>query len=348
MVIDSDAHVLENAQTWEYLDPADRKYRPQLVDLPQALPQPQAWVIPSTVGGSQSFVWPIPPRSEVSEPESCELRDVDARIKLLDQAGIDIQVLHSTMFLRQVSDRPQVDVPICRAWNRWMAGIWQQGKGRLRWTCVPPLTSIPDALDELRFAREHGAVGVFLRPIEGERVLPDPYFYPLYEEAGRLNMPVIVHSANGNAWYYDLYDSPYEAANAFGQFHMPAVAFCHQLTVSQLPKLFPTLRWAIVEAGTQWLPWIVFEAQRRLTRGQRWPEEGFTAFHTYVTCATHDDLPEILRYSGEDTLVTGTTYGKTGSASDLDSIDLFRRTSRLEPRVIEKILDDNPRALYGI
>jgi predicted TIM-barrel fold metal-dependent hydrolase len=348
VIIDADAHVLENERTWEYMDPADRKYRPQLVDLPESLPQPQAWVIPSSVGGSQSFVWPIPRRHEVNEPEVRELRDPDARLKLMDKAGIDVQVLHTTMFLRQVTDRPQVDVPICRAWNRWMAGIASEGKGRLRWTLVPPLTSIPDAIEELRFGKQNGAVGVLLRPIEGERVLPDPYFYPLYEQAQRLNLPIVVHSANGCAWYYDLYDSPYESANSFGQFEMPAVTFCHQLTVSQLPKLFPTLRWAIVEAGAQWLPWIVFEAQRRLTRGQQWPDEGFAAFRTYVTCAIEDDLPEILRYSGEDTLIIGSNYGKADSAGDMDAINVFRKTAGLQQGVIEKIVSDNARALYGI
>jgi hypothetical protein len=32
----------------------------------------------------------------------------------------------------------------------------------------------------------------------------------------------------------------------------------------------------------------------------------------------------------------------------IDAIDVFRETSGLGPRIIEKILDDNPRALYGI
>ena len=348
MIIDADAHVVENERTWEYLDPSARKYRPQLVNLPQALPRPQAWVIPSSVGGSQSFVWPIPLRSEIKDPESREVSDVPARIKQMDEAGIDVQVLHSTMFERQVTDRPHVDVPICRAWNRWMADVYKEGNGRLRWTLVPPLTSMTDAVDEIRFGKANGAVGVLMRPVEGERVLPDPYFYPLYEEAHRLDLPIIVHSGNGCAWYTDLYDTPYESANAFGQFQMPVVTFVHQLTVSQLPKLFPTLRWGVLEAGAQWIPWIVFEAQRRLTRGQRWPEDGFAAFHTYVTCDPHDDLPEILRYSGEDTLLIGSNYGKPESEQGMGAVNTFRKGSGLDAPIVQKVLEGNPRALYGI
>lgn len=348
MVIDAHAYVVENEETWEHMEPGARRHRPQLVNLSDADPRPQAWVIPNLIGGSDGFVWPISPRDAVSSPEAREMRDVDARIKLMDQAGIDVQILHSTMFMRQVTARPEIDVPVCRAWNRWMAEVWSRGKGRLRWTCVPPLTNIPDALDEVRYAREHGAVGVMLRPTEGERVLVDPYFYPLYEEAQRLNMPIVIQISNGNAWYYDLYDSPYQSANTFGQFHMPAVVCCHQLTTSALPNLFPTLRWAIAGAGAQWLPWIIYEAQRRLTKGQKWPEQGFAAFRTYVTCGTQNDLPDILKHAGEDVLIIGTNYGQGDSSGDMDAIDVFRKTSGQEPRVINKILSDNPRALYGI
>jgi len=30
MIIDADAHVVETEQTWDYLDPSDKKFRPQL------------------------------------------------------------------------------------------------------------------------------------------------------------------------------------------------------------------------------------------------------------------------------------------------------------------------------
>ena len=33
-VIDSDAHVVETEQTWDYMDPGDEKYRPTIVDSP--------------------------------------------------------------------------------------------------------------------------------------------------------------------------------------------------------------------------------------------------------------------------------------------------------------------------
>ena len=39
--------------------------------------------------------------------------------------------------------------------------------------------SMPDALDQIRWAQQNGACAVLLRPIEGQRLLADPYFYPI-------------------------------------------------------------------------------------------------------------------------------------------------------------------------
>ena len=41
---------------------------------------------------------------------------------------------------------------------------------------MPPLLSMPDALDQIRWSKENGAVAICLRPVEGNRLLADPYF----------------------------------------------------------------------------------------------------------------------------------------------------------------------------
>jgi predicted TIM-barrel fold metal-dependent hydrolase len=42
-----------------------------------------------------------------------------------------------------------------------------------------------------------------MRGLEVERILSDPYFYLLYEQASALDLPVCVHSANGAFTTYD-------------------------------------------------------------------------------------------------------------------------------------------------
>jgi predicted TIM-barrel fold metal-dependent hydrolase len=230
-----------------------------------------------------------------------------------------------------------------------MAEVWKQGQGRLRWSMVPPLLSIPDALAEIRAAKENGAVAVLMRPIEGHRLLVDPYFYPIYEEASRLDMPIAVHIANGNPWLCDLLRSPYDPAATFGLFRAPAVVACHALIMSEIPRVFPTLRWAFIEASAQWIPWIVHEARARYqSQGRTFPENVLREYGIYVTCQTDDDLSYVVKYAGDDNIVIGTDYGHFDSSTEVDAITVFRKTSGLPAAVTEKILCANPMALYGL
>ena len=52
-----------------------------------------------------------------------------------------------------------------------------------------PTRSIEASITEMQWAKDHGAVGVFFRGIEGNRTLDDPYFFPVYQEAERLDLP---------------------------------------------------------------------------------------------------------------------------------------------------------------
>ena len=88
----------------------------------------------------------------------------------MDELGIDVQVLYTSIFLDPVTDRPDTEVALCGAYNRWMADVWKRSNGRLRWLANLPLLSMPDALDQLKFAKENGGCGIFMRPLEGARL----------------------------------------------------------------------------------------------------------------------------------------------------------------------------------
>jgi len=91
----------------------------------------------------------------------------------------------------------------------------------------------------------------------------------------------------------------------------------------------------------------VKEAMRRSgTKG--FPKLPFKEFNIYVTTETNDDFDFILRYAGEDNLVIGTDYGHTDASSEVDALDIFRANDSVPDPIKKKILDDNPRALYGL
>jgi predicted TIM-barrel fold metal-dependent hydrolase len=354
-IIDDDAHVIETERTWDYLDPSERKFRPKLFSTSEDATR-QYWVIDDKIAG---FRFPTLSERELHEfaqragrsfetPQAArELDDVDVRLKHMDELGIDIQVLHNTFWIERITTRPEAEIALCRSWNRWLADISKKSAGRLFYSCVVPTMSIEEAIAEVKFAKDNGAAAVCLRPLEGDRHLSDPYFYPLYQVASDLDMSIAVHIANGNPENADLYRLA--PAGRFAQFRVPTVTACFDIIMSELHDVFPKLRWGFIEASAQWVPWIYREAAIRYRAGGRtFPENVFDAYNIFVTCQTNDDVPYIVRYCGENRLVIGTDYGHTDPSSAVTALDEFQRMEGINTAVKEKILSHNAKALYGL
>ena len=230
-----------------------------------------------------------------------ELDDVDLRLKHMDELGIDVQVLHNTFWIERITTRPDAEVALCRSWNRWLADISKKSHGRLFYSCVVPAMNIDAAIEEMKFAKENGAAAVCMRPLEGERHLSDPYFYPLYQIASDLDLSIAVHIANGNPENADLYRLA--PAGRFAQFRVPTVTACYDVIMSDLHERFPKLRWGFIEASAQWVPWIYREAAIRYRAGGRaFPKNVFEEYNIFVTCQVNDDVPYIVRCCGENRL----------------------------------------------
>jgi len=355
MIIDSDAHVVETEHTWEYLDASEQEYCPQLTQLPDN-PNAQYW---SLDGKNIGFRNPTLSEMELdalsietgrtlqTSAEARELRDVELRLRHMDKLGIDVQVLHNTMWIARVAEQPAAEVALCMSWNRWMAEVWKQSNNRLNWSCVVPALTLTEAVQQIRFAKDNGAVAVCLRPFETDRHLVDPYFYPIYKEASRLNMAMAIHIANASPQLMDQFKPRYDKMGGFAQFRIPTVVTCLSLMMSEIPQIFPKLRWGFIEASAQWVPWVVNEAIRR-SGSKGFPKIPFKEFNIYVSAQTDDDFPFVLKYAGDDNIVIGTDYGHTDASSEVDAISVFRRNNTISETAKNKILDDNARALYAI
>jgi uncharacterized protein len=354
-IIDADAHVIETERTWDYLDPLDRKYRPKLFTTAEDATR-QYWVIDDKIAG---FRFPTLSERELHEfaeragrnfetPQAArQLDDVGLRLKHMDELGIDVQVLHNTFWIERITTRPEAEVALCRSWNRWLADITKQSRGRLYYSCVVPAMSLDAAVEEIKFAKANGAAAVCMRPLEGHRHLSDPYFYPLYQAASDLELAIAVHIANGNPDNADLYRLA--PAGRFAQFRVPTVTACFDVIMSELPQLFPKLRWGFIEASAQWVPWIYREAAIRYRAGGRsFPQKVFEEYNIFVTCQVNDDVPYIVRCAGEDRLVIGTDYGHTDPSSAVTALKEFQQMEGLDGGVKEKILSHNAKALYGL
>ena len=337
-VIDSDAHVIENESAWDYMLESERQFRPKLVAAANGDPAVDFWLIDGR----------LMPRSNVEKklPRAArEMSDLSLRIKHMDELSVDIQVIYPTVFIFPTARRAEVDLALCRSYNRWMADIIKKAADRFRWIVVPPLLNMERVFEELKFGKDHGACGVYLRGLEANRRLSDAYFFPVYDTASRLDLPVCVHSANGSIESHDFFlDEP-----GFCKFKLAVVGAFHSLIYDGIPERFPRLRIGIIEVSAQWIPYAIHDLARRYARrGKELGKQVLKDHRVYVTCQTDDDLAYILGYAGEDNLVIGSDYGHSDNASEIEALRNLRTRGEIDSRVINKILDDNACALYAL
>jgi len=346
--IDSDAHVVECEKTFDYIDP-------EYFDLkPRVMVQKTTDVIQKdNEGFAQKEFWVIDGRLQPKEgnighnttKESREMADVQVRLDHMDELNIDVQVLYPTVFLRAWTQDPSVEYALCKSYNRWLADIWKAAPDRLKWVVMPPLTSIEKSIEEMEFAKENGAVGVFLRGLECERRLDNPYFFPIYEKAQELDLPMCFHSGNNSFNVRDIYAS--EAG--FGRSKLPVVSAFHSLLMAGIPAKFPKLRWGFVEVSAQWIPYALNDLSIRMKRkGKRMSKTIMADNNFYVACQVTDDLGHVLEYAGEDNLVVGTDYGHSDTSTEIEALRKIKDDGKISSAVADKILDANARALYGL
>jgi predicted TIM-barrel fold metal-dependent hydrolase len=103
-----------------------------------------------------------------------------------------------------------------------------------------------------------------------------------------------------------------------------------------------------VETGAQWVPYVMKHLLRRPgftgTTGPELMEQN----RLYVACELQEDLPYILEYSGDDHLVIGSDYSHADPHMEINAVRGLRARADVPAHVVAKILDDNPRALYGL
>jgi predicted TIM-barrel fold metal-dependent hydrolase len=348
-VIDADAHVVESEHTWDFMDASDQKHRPVVITSKED-PSIRYWYADGkTRRPAVQVATADHSRRVATDAASAGMEDLSVRLRDMDELGIDVQVVHSTIFIETVADRPEAEVAICRGWNRWLADIWRRGNGRIRWSCVLPLLSMPDALQELELAKANGACAVFLRSVEGNRLLQDPYFFPLYEAASRLDMAMSVHVGTANEWLCELLNQRMGMSRGFWRFRAVMVGAFHALVMSGVLDDFPKLRFGFLESGAQWLPFVIRDMVRRAEgQGKIISPNVLQDNRVWVTCQTDDDLPYVLKYSGEDHLLIGTDYGHADQSSELDALENLARKGEIDDRLVRKISSDNPRAFYGL
>jgi predicted TIM-barrel fold metal-dependent hydrolase len=124
------------------------------------------------------------------ESHLCDL--ADGRLALMDETGLDVQVLSLTT--PGLHDLGRESIGIARKTNDALAAVVQRFPTRFQAFAALPVAMPDEAALELdRCVRTLGFKGTMLCGRVGDRHLDDPGFSPIFESAAALNVPIFIH-----------------------------------------------------------------------------------------------------------------------------------------------------------
>jgi predicted TIM-barrel fold metal-dependent hydrolase len=353
-IIDADTHVDESDDTWLKMEGSYDRYMPATVaPRPGEAPRPGFDPEQSRWWLFEGILMARAVRDEVHHPPRVrrELEDVPGRLRHMDEMGVDVQVVFPTFFIRHGTSNAEAEWALTSTYNRWVQEKCSATNGRLRWACVLPYLQPEKAIEELRWAKANGACGIFKRGFDLERSISDPYFFPIYEEANALDMPLCIHTGH-----------PFPGRP--GNRAFPIISSFLGIVGSGMAKKFPRLRFALIEAGASWIPYTL--SQKAAEKRQQMRDQGkvlglmelmdlnrdlFRTNRVYVTVDPVDDVEYLIKLGLEDSLMIGTDYSHHDISANLNAFDEVRswaNEGRISQAAVQKMFEANPAACYGL
>ena len=150
------------------------------------------------------------------EPVRARLSDVGLeRLRQMDAAGIDVQVLSHVQPGIQVLPDEQADlaIDVSRDVNDWLAEAVAAHPSRFAGFAMLPTQSPADAADELeRAVQQLGFKGALINGHTNGRYLDQPSFDVLLGRAESLDVPIYIHPTDPPQGVADTYYAPFESA----------------------------------------------------------------------------------------------------------------------------------------
>jgi predicted TIM-barrel fold metal-dependent hydrolase len=228
------------------------------------------------------------------------LDDVGAlRIREMDEAGIDIQVLsHTAPSVHKLE--PELAVRLARAANDRLHQTVLAHSGRFAAFAALPTPDPRAAADELeRAVTELGFKGAMVHGLTRGRFLDDEMFWPVFQRAAALDVPLYIHPAIPHPAVMEVYFKDY--AQSWPMFPRAAWGFTME-TATQAIRL--VLSGVLEKYGTkiilghlgEGLPFLLWRIDHSLKRagGRSRPFRDSFCEHFYITTSGFFSNPALL------------------------------------------------------
>jgi predicted TIM-barrel fold metal-dependent hydrolase len=267
-IYDADSHLLLSPRMWEDLpaEYAARRPRPLTVSDTDGMGRwDSGWLIdgrmqphpygPATQGANK----PSKTMAEFGAPAdkigNRDLSDPEARIKGLDQAGIDAQMLFPTTLYANATTDAGFEAALMRAYNRYVGKQCQAAPKRLKWAGLLPLRDVRQGCEAVAEMQALGASAAVVYGTAGDYMLSHSTFTPVWDALAATGLPICVHMGMSFPPFERLCQSRLDA-HSIGM-GMPAVLGFVAMVGHGMMDRYPDLKVAFLEYGAEWLFYMV-------------------------------------------------------------------------------------------
>jgi predicted TIM-barrel fold metal-dependent hydrolase len=253
-----------------------------------------------------------------------------------------------------------------RAHNRWLVDWCGEFAARRAGVGQIFLNDVDDAIEDVRWIKEHGLRGGILLPniapdVKWVRPLYDPCYDPLWEVCQDLEVPVNLHSGTGNPDYGKYPISQLLYINEVGFYTQRPLV---QLILSGVFERFPRLNFILTEIGCSWIPPLLERLDVTMSQIRGTGETGEIKYangllpprsateyflqNCWVGVSGPGEADINARYQvGIDRFMWGSDYPHDEGTHPHTREHLHRRFHDLEQTEVRKMLAGNAARLYN-
>ncbi|MHB8466789.1 MAG: amidohydrolase family protein [Acidimicrobiales bacterium] len=262
------------------------------------------------------------------EPIRAEYRDRDARLRVMDDQGIDGCFLFPTLGVgmeESLAHDPPALIAAFHAFNQWLDEDW--GYAYQERIFAAPMITLCDpdaAVAELGAVLERDARIVCIKggPVHAATGLTSPgdrRFDPFWSLIDSSGVTVGIHSGDAGYGRYINDWEPFEEFEAFRHAPFRMVVSADRAPYETMAALvchgvfdrFPRLRVASIEAGADWVPILIKKLKKAYGQNPAsFPNDPVETFRTHVWVAPfyEDDLGAVKRAIGVDRILFGSDW----------------------------------------
>ncbi|MBI3092099.1 MAG: amidohydrolase family protein [Candidatus Tectomicrobia bacterium] len=279
--------------------------------------------------------------------------DVRERLADMDLSKIQHSVLYPTLglFIGKIRE-PEFATALCRAYNDWVADHCAQAGGRLSAVALLPPNGELATAELNRAVTKHGLVGGMLPAHGHAKSFGNSEFYPLYEEAERLNVPLAIHASGGDEPGTEMFDA-FICVHTCGH-PLPIMRQLTAVIFSGICDRFSTLRLGFLEAGAGWVPYWMDrmdeEYEKRAVEAPNlkvMPSEHVKGGRIYFSCEPEEEtMPFAVENLGEQAILFASDYPHWDMTYPDCTAPILER-KELSDSAKRAILGENARRFYG-